>query len=89
MYLFEHAHVTINNAKVGTIDSQAINYTYKGKVLGTLTIGAGSTVDTINLIPGSFKPAIIIEDGATVGKIVYNGTTYTQAEWLASGLGMN
>ena len=79
MYIWNQAHVTINGAKVGTIDSAAITT----RNLGMLTIGAGTTVDTINLVPGSYTPALTIEDGATVGTITYNGETYTQAEWLA------
>ena len=79
MYIWNQAHVTINDAKVGTIVSAAITY----KSLGKLTIAAGTTVDTIKLVPGSYTPAIVIEDGATVGKIIYNGVTYTQTEWLS------
>lgn len=79
IYLWSQAHVTINNAKIGTINSAAITT----KNYGMLTIGAGATVDTINLVPaGTYPPALTIEDGATVGKIVYQGTEYTQTEWL-------
>ncbi len=80
MYVWGQAHVTINDAKVGTIDSGAIttrNY-------GMLTIGAGAEVDTINIVcADKYTPALTIETGAKVGKIVYKGVTYTQAEWLA------
>lgn len=79
MYLWNQAHVTITGAKVGTIVSAAITTNNLGK----LTISAGTTVDTIKLVPGSYTPAIVIEDGATVGKIIYNDVTYTQTEWLS------
>ena len=79
MYIWNQAHVTIKEAKVGTIVSSAITTSNLGK----LTISAGTTVDTIKLVPGKYTPAIVIEDGATVGKIIYKGVTYTQAEWLA------
>ena len=51
--------------------------------LGKLTISAGTTVDTIKLVPGSYKPSLVIEDGATVGKIIYNGNTYNVEQWKA------
>lgn len=78
IYLWSQAHVTINNAKVGTIDSSAITT----KNLGKLTIGAGTIVDVINLVPaGTYKPALVIEDGAKVGIINYKGNSYTQEQW--------
>lgn len=78
IYLAAQAHVTITNAEIDTIDSCAITT----RNLGKLTIGAGATVGTINLTPtGNYKPALVIEDGATVGAIVYKGVTYTVAEW--------
>ncbi len=80
MYIWAQAHVTINDAKVGTIDSATIT----NKNLGMLTIGAGAEVDTINIVClDKYTPALTIEAGATVGKIIYKGVTYTQAEWLA------
>ena len=81
IYLANQAHVTIKNAEVDVIDSNAIT----AKNLGKLTIGSGTHVGTINLLtPGSYKPALTIEAGATVDTITYKGTTYTQAEWLAA-----
>ena len=77
IYLAHQAHVTITNAEVGVIDSCAITT----RNLGKLTIGAGAKIGTINLTPGSYTPALVIEDGAEVGAIVYNGVTYTVAEW--------
>ena len=83
MYIWSQAHVTIKNAKVGTIDTTAITTNN----LGMLTIGSGTIVDTINVIPaGTYKPALTIEDGATVGKIIYKGNTYTVEQWKALSL---
>ena len=79
IYLAHQAHVTITGAEIETIDSCAIT----AKNLGKLTIGAGAKIGTINLTPGSYNPSIVIEEGAEVGAIVYNGVTYTVAEWNA------
>lgn len=78
-YLWAQAHVTINDAEVDTIDSAAITTSN----LGMLTIGSGTHVGTLNLVPpGTHLPAITIQEGAVVDKITYNGVTYTQEEWL-------
>ena len=80
MYLWSQAKVTLNNVKVGVIDSAAITT----RNLGKLTIGAGTVVDTIKIVcENKYTPALVIEDGAVVGEIVYKGVTYTQEEWLA------
>ena len=79
VYLAHQAHVTITNTVIDVIDSCAI----ATRNLGKLTIGAGAKIGTINLIPGSYAPNLVIEEGAEVGAIVYNGKTYTVAEWLA------
>ena len=83
IYLAPQAWVTINNAEVDVIDSHAISYS----TLGKLIVGEGAKVGTIYLYDynPSLKATLTIKDGATVGTIVYNGTTYTQAEWLARG----
>ncbi|MBQ7012122.1 MAG: hypothetical protein IJN63_10485 [Clostridia bacterium] len=80
IYLWSQAHVTIYDAEIDTIDSAAITT----KNLGKLTIGAGTHVGTINLVPGTYTPALVIEDDATVDAIVYKGVTYTQAQWLSA-----
>jgi len=81
IYLANQAHVAINDAEIDTIDTYAIS----AKKLGKLTIGSGTTVGTINVsTPGSYKPALVIEDGATVGTITYKGVSYTAAEWNAA-----
>ena len=81
VYLANQAHVTVGNgAVIDTIDSYAITT----KNLGKLVIGAGAKVGTINLYDtGKYKATLTIENGAEVGAIVYNGVTYTQAEWMA------
>ena len=81
IYLWAQAKVTIGaGTEVDTITSAAITY----KNLGKLTIAAGAKVGTIELVPlGSYTPALVIEEGAEVGAIIYNGVTYTLAEWLA------
>ena len=80
-YVWSQAHVTVNGAKIDRIRSAAITT----KNLGKLTIGAGTTVGTIELTPGSYTPALVIEEGATVGTIIYKGVSYTQAEWMNRG----
>ena len=80
VYLAEQAHVTIDDgAVIDVIDSCAITT----RNLGKLTICAGAKVGEINLTPGKYTPALVIEDGADIGKITYQGVEYTLAEWLA------
>ena len=81
MYLWSQAHVTIGaGAEIGEIDSCAITY----KNYGKLTISSGAKVDTINLIClDAYKPALVIEEGAQVGQIIYKGVSYTQEQWMA------
>jgi hypothetical protein len=80
IYLANQAHVTITNTVIDVIDSYAIST----RNLGKLVIGAGAEVGVINLYDtGSYKATLVIEEGANVGAIVYNGVTYTAAEWMA------
>lgn len=81
IYLSAHAMVTVEEgAVIGEIDSCAHTKSSNGKLI----ISAGAKVGTINLIPlDSLKPDLVIEEGAEVGKIVYDGTEYTVAEWMA------
>jgi hypothetical protein len=80
IYLWTQAHVKIVDAEVDVIDSGAIT----ASNLGKLTIGAGAKVGTINLIKvGSYTPALVIEDGAEIGEITFDGKSYTVEEWLA------
>lgn len=80
IFMANQAHVTITGAEVDTIDCTAIAF----KNLGSLTVGAGAKIGTINLMPsGTYQPSLIIEDGAEIGQITYKGVTYTVEEWLA------
>ena len=80
IFIANQAHVTITGAEVDTIDCTAIAF----KNLGSLTVGAGAKIGTINLMPsGTYQPSLIIEDGAEIGQIIYKGVTYTVEEWLA------
>lgn len=80
IYLWAQAHVKITNAEVDVIDSSAIS----ASNLGKLTIGAGAKVGTINLIKiGNYKPSLIIEEGAEIGEITFDGVSYTVEEWKA------
>ena len=83
--VWEHAKLEINGAEIGSMDVALIK--------GNVTIKAGSQIGTINIDYGTGSYAkydtedtlkrLVIEDGATVDAIVYHGTTYTLAEWLA------
>jgi len=81
MYIWSQAHVNINDAKV----SKIVCSTITTRNLGMLTISDGTHVGTIELTCAGYKqykPALTIEEGATVDKIIYKGVTYTQDEWL-------
>jgi hypothetical protein len=74
IYFYEHAHVKLNNTKIDTIKSCAMNHISGGKLLGKLTVGDGAKVGSIELTPPSkYKPSIVIEAGAEVGQVIYNG----------------
>lgn len=83
IYCWSHAVVTIEGAEIDTLQVSPIK--------GTVTVKAGTTVDTINVAYGTSDnnvtkarlEKLVIEDGATVGAIVFRGTTYTVAEWNA------
>ena len=79
IYVYEHAHVTIKDAKVDVIDSYAMQLNGWGK----LVIGEGAEVGTINLnrCEGN-ECTLTIEEGAKVGTIIYDGVTYTQDTWV-------
>jgi hypothetical protein len=80
IYLWAQAHVKIVDATVDVIDSGAIT----AGNLGKLTIGAGAKIGTINLIRiDNYTPALVIEDGAEIGEITFDGKSYTVEEWLA------
>lgn len=81
VYCWSHAVVTLNNAEVDTL--------YVAPIKGTVTIASGTHIGTLNVDYGTSDSnaerlaKIVIEDGATIDAIVFEGTTYTQAEWLA------
>ena len=80
IYCWSHSNVTINGAEV--------DYIYTAPIKGQLTIGSGTHVETINIAYGTSSATkerlakIIIEEGATVDTIIYDGTTYTVDTWL-------
>jgi hypothetical protein len=84
VYLSHQAHVTITDAEIDTIDAYTFTSSDGKKVYGRLTVGAGAKIGTINIFTtGSYKPSLIIEDGAEVGEIIYNGVSYTVEQWRA------
>lgn len=80
VYLSAQSHVKLYDVEVDRIDSGAIAF----KNLGMLTVGAGTTVGTINLLPtGNYKMGLTIEEGAYVGEINFKDKTYTMEQWIA------
>lgn len=81
IYCWSNSFGVINDAEVGYIQAAPIR--------GSLTIAEGTHVGTINVdygISSQYANAarlakIVIEDGATVDEIIYDGKTYTQTEW--------
>ena len=87
VYCWSHAVVTVNGAKVDTLYASPIN--------GTVTVKAGTEIDTLNIAYGTSAASaarlakLVIEDGATIGKIVFSDKDHTAvtfntvAEWNA------
>ena len=81
IYCWSHSIVTVDGAKVDTM--------YVSPIKGTVTIKAGTTVNTLNVDYGTSSAnatrlaKLVIEDGASVGQIVYSGNTYSVTEWNA------
>ena len=81
IYCWSHAVVTLDGAEVDTL--------YIAPIKGNITIKPGTHIGTINVDYGTKSTyataanlaKIVIEDGAIVDTIVYNGTSYTVAEW--------
>ena len=71
IYMSHQAHVTLTDVEVDTIDTYSI--ISGNKALGRLTVGAGAKVQTINLLQGGYRPSFVVEAGAEVGQIIYNG----------------
>lgn len=81
VYCWSKSVVVLNGVKVDTLYTAPTNN-------GSVTIKAGTNVGTININYSNLKHAtaenlakLVIEDGAIVGSIVFNSTTYTVAEW--------
>ena len=81
VYCWSHGITTINGAKIDNIQVAPIN--------GSVTIKAGSEIEKIVVDYGTSTPnktrlsKLVIEDGATIGEIVFGVNTYTVAEWNA------
>jgi hypothetical protein len=73
VYVWNQAHVTVNDAVIDNIDSCAINYMSGGRPLGKLTLGDGAKVGTLRLTPGGYRPSVLIQAGAEVDLLIYNG----------------
>ena len=88
-----NGHTTINGGKIGdiymanegttlTVDGAEVDYIKAAGIKAmTITVKAGADVETIDM---GKNTTLNIEDGATIGTIVFQGTTYTQAEWAAA-----
>ncbi len=69
-----YTNTTINGGHIGSI------YAWKH---AKLVIKAGSTVDSINVTLGTPATNIVVEEGATVGKIITSTGEMTFDEWQA------
>jgi hypothetical protein len=73
--VYEHASATIENCVIDKITSASIRHINDG---GKLIIGAGTTVNVIDIVNISDEmPAIEIESGATVKTINFHGLPKT------------
>lgn len=87
----EYGKIYCWSHSIGEIKGAEVDYIQAAPIKGSLTIGAGTHVGTINVAYGtSDKYAtaanlakIVIEEGATVDKIIYGDNTYTQTAWAA------
>lgn len=87
----EYGRIYCWSHSVGEINGAEVGYIHVAPIHGSLTIADGTHVGTINVDYGTSSQyataarlaKIVIEDGATVDEIIYNSTTYTQAEWTA------
>lgn len=80
IYCWSKSTVTLDGAEIDTI--------YVAPTNGRITVKAGTTIDKLIVDYGiftgvtkAFLSNLVIEDGATVGSITYNGTTYTVDTW--------
>ena len=70
IYMSHQSHLTLNDVEVDNIDTYAI----KNGNLGKLTVSTGAKVHTINMLQGGYKPSLVVEAGAEIGQIIYNGS---------------
>ena len=81
IYCWSKSIVTVSGAEVDTM--------YVAPSSGIVTIKAGTHVETINIDYGTGSATaaklakLVIEDGADVDAIVYDGNTYTVETWNA------
>ena len=83
VYCWSHSIVNIDDAEIDTL--------YVSPIKGTVTIKAGTQIDTIKVDYGTSDANttkarlenLVIDDGATIGKIVFRNYSYTVAEWKA------
>ncbi len=74
---------------VVTLDGADVDILYVAPINGTVTIAAGTHVGTLNVDYGTSASnatrlaKLVIEDGAVIDAIVFEGNTYTVAEWNA------
>ncbi len=79
VYCWSQAFVTIDGAEVDAL--------YVAPINGTVTIAAGTHIGTLNVDYGTSASnatrlaKIVIEDGATIDAIEFEGNTYTVATW--------
>lgn len=79
MFVYTMSEVTLKGVEVGKI--ACMTNTTVGKAL---TIDKNCVIDTIEFVGSTdYVMNLVIEDGATVNSIVYNGTTYTVDSWNA------
>lgn len=83
VYCWSHSIVTIDDAEIDTI--------YAAPIKGTVTIKDGTHVGKLKIDYGTASEyatdenlaKITVEDGATVDNVIFNGVTYSWAEWQA------
>lgn len=72
--LVNYSNTTLNGGKIGSI------YMWKH---AKLTVKAGTTVDSIDITLGTPAANIVVEEGATVNKIITKDGEMEYDEWLA------
>ncbi len=76
-----------SGSEIGTISCRIYGGSNDGslyKGMAKITIKAGATVGTLDLTNVTVKNKVVIEDGATVNKILVDGVEMTFAEWQNS-----